>query len=233
MKKLLETILIVSLAAALPASSQVIVSWEFLGNSGVTADPEMADVFDTNISMTDPSGDLSRGSGIVGASRNDGFSSSGFSTSTTDFAGAIAAGDFYTFTVTPSSGFSMDLSSLDINFDTSGTGPHDWGLFSSVDSFSSSIDTFTASDSGASHSLDLSGSSFNTLTASVEFRLVGHGASSGTGSAAFLGSGSDIVLNGMTSAIPEPSTYALIFGALALGVVVWKRRRKVSSKLSN
>jgi len=27
------------------------------------------------------------------------------------------------------------------------------------------------------------------------------------------------------SAIPEPSTYALIFGALALGIVVWKRRR--------
>lgn len=27
------------------------------------------------------------------------------------------------------------------------------------------------------------------------------------------------------SAIPEPSTYALIFGGLALGLVVWKRRR--------
>ncbi len=27
------------------------------------------------------------------------------------------------------------------------------------------------------------------------------------------------------SAIPEPSTYALIFGGLALGVVIWRRRR--------
>lgn len=27
------------------------------------------------------------------------------------------------------------------------------------------------------------------------------------------------------SAVPEPSTYAAIFGALALGLVVWKRRR--------
>lgn len=27
------------------------------------------------------------------------------------------------------------------------------------------------------------------------------------------------------SAIPEPSTYALIFGGLALGLVIWKRRR--------
>ena len=28
-----------------------------------------------------------------------------------------------------------------------------------------------------------------------------------------------------TSAIPEPSTYALIFGGIALGLVVWKRRK--------
>lgn len=28
-----------------------------------------------------------------------------------------------------------------------------------------------------------------------------------------------------TSAIPEPSTYALIFGGVALGLVVWKRRK--------
>jgi hypothetical protein len=209
----------------LPASYQVIVSWEFSGNSGVTPDPEMADVFDGNVSMTDPSGDLSRGSGIAGASRSDGFSSNGFSTSTTDFAGALSDGDFYSFSVAPSSGFMMNLSSLDLNFDTSSTAPHNWGLFSSVDGFSSSIDTFTASDSGASHNLDLSDSSFNTLTSSVEFRIVGHGASSGGGTAAFIGSGSDIVLNGVTSAIPEPSTYALIFGGLALGVVVWKRRR--------
>ena len=31
----------------------------------------------------------------------------------------------------------------------------------------------------------------------------------------------------ITSAIPEPSTYALIFGGLALGIVMWKRRRAV------
>ncbi|MCB1122099.1 MAG: PEP-CTERM sorting domain-containing protein [Verrucomicrobiae bacterium] len=26
--------------------------------------------------------------------------------------------------------------------------------------------------------------------------------------------------------IPEPSTYALIFGGFALGAVIWQRRRK-------
>lgn len=66
--------------------------------------------------------------------------------------------------------------------------------------------------------------SYDTLTSSVEFSLVGHGASSGSGTAAFVGSGADIVLNGITSAIPEPSTYALIFGGFALGVVMLKRR---------
>jgi hypothetical protein len=207
--------------------SQVILSWGFSSipsGSGNQPVPSVADIFGSNISTSSPSGELTRGAGIAASSRAGGFSAAGFSSSTTDFAGALAADDFFTFSVAPDSGFSINLSSLDINFDTSATGPQNWGLFSSVDGFTSAIDTFTADVDGASHNLSIGDASYDTLTSSVEFRLVGHGASSGSGTAAFVGSGADIVLNGITSAIPEPSTYALIFGGFALGVVMLKRR---------
>jgi len=36
----------------------------------------------------------------------------------------------------------------------------------------------------------------------------------------------NLTVNGNTAPIPEPSTYAMIFGALALGGAVWARRRR-------
>lgn len=226
MKQFLSIAIALSLCAATAVSQVTLLSWEFSGNSGVTPDPEIADVYGSNISTSDPSGFLRRGSGIVGASNSNGFSSNNWSTSgVTNLSEALTAGDYYTFSVAPETGFVIDLSSLDINFQTTGSGPDEWGLFSSVDGFSSAIDTFTLDGASAAISLDVSGSSFDTLTSSTEFRIAGFGATGSTGAARFNGSGADIVLSGFTSAIPEPSTYALIFGALALALVVWKRRR--------
>ncbi len=58
----------------------------------------------------------------------------------------------------------------------------------------------------------------------------------GTGTFTFFNTGAFSVPNGMnltftgtftTSAVPEPSTYAAIAGALALGWVAWRRRQRV------
>ncbi|MCZ6674652.1 MAG: PEP-CTERM sorting domain-containing protein [Verrucomicrobia bacterium] len=229
MKKLIGLISIAVILIAVSSNAQVILSWEFSGNSGITPDPETADFFGTNISSTSPSGALTRGSGIVGASNTDGFSSNNWSTSgVSSLSEAITAGDYYSFSIGPEAGFSINLSALDINFQTTGSGPDSWGLFSSLDSFSSAVDTFTLDGASATINLDVSDSSFDTLTSTVEFRLAGFGATGSTGAARFNGSGSDIVFSGLTSAIPEPSTYTLIFGGLALGLVAWRKRRKLA-----
>lgn len=205
--------------------AQVIMSWEFSGNTGVTPDPETADFFGTNISSTGSSGSLNRGSGLVGASSTGGFSSNNWSTSgVSNLSDALGAGDYYSFSIGPEVGFSIDLSGIDINFETTGSGPDSFGLFSSLDGFASSVDTFSLDGSSATLNLDVSGSAFDTITSTVEFRIAGFGATGSTGAARFIGSGNDIVISGLTSAIPEPSTYALIFGGLALALVVWKRR---------
>lgn len=48
---------------------------------------------------------------------------------------------------------------------------------------------------------------------------------SGVLSGTFTGIGGEGSIHGMQLAIPEPSTYAAIAGALALGLVAWRRRR--------
>lgn len=216
----------VFLLAAINSQAQVIMSWEFSGNSGVTPDPETADFFGANVFPSSPSGRLTRGPGIVGASNSGGFSSNNWSSSgVSSLADALVVGDYYSFSIAPESGFFINLSDIQINFETTASGPDSWGLFSSLNGFSSSVDTFPLDGASSTINLNVSDVSFDTITSSVEFRLAGFGASGSTGAARFNGAGSDIVISGLTSAIPEPSAYALMFGGLALVLVIWKRRR--------
>jgi len=66
-----------------------------------------------------------------------------------------------------------------------------------------------------------------SITGTVTFRLYGWGATN-AGGVFGLGrlSGNDLAIGGSLTAIPEPSTYAAIVGVLALGGVMWQRRRK-------
>ena len=40
-----------------------------------------------------------------------------------------------------------------------------------------------------------------------------------------IGTGASLTITGSTAAVPEPSTYAAIFGAIALGFVAYRRRK--------
>ena len=47
----------------------------------------------------------------------------------------------------------------------------------------------------------------------------------GTGASLGMGTGASLTITGSTAAVPEPSTYAAIFGAIALGFVAYRRRK--------
>lgn len=71
----------------------------------------------------------------------------------------------------------------------------------------------------------LSGSGFATITQAYSFA-----ASGGfyVGPSSWQGTGGNVIFDNLsysTSAIPEPSTYAAIFGSAALGLAAWRRRR--------
>lgn len=139
-------------------------------------------------------------------------------TSATDEAGAVAANDYYTFTATPSAGFSLNLTSL--NFDLARSG----GSFTGNLFIRSSLDGFTSnlfSDTAASGSTGLTttgltlDSSFQNLTTPVEFRFyfADNGTTTTDNSVVFRLD--NVVLSG--DVIPEPGSAALLaFGALGL-----------------
>jgi len=104
------------------------------------------------------------------------------STATTDSeASAVAAGDYFSFTVTPHSG--CELNFTELTFDTfhnsTGGGSEDPGaemmffVRSSVDNFAANVGATYAQawNTTTSRALDLSGAAFQNITAATEFRF--------------------------------------------------------------
>ncbi|MSU51531.1 MAG: PEP-CTERM sorting domain-containing protein [Opitutus sp.] len=155
---------------------------------------------------------IGRGTGISGSNSNDRYNASGWNS------GSWATNDYFTWTVTPNSGYQLSLASFAYTGQTSGTGPTSFEFRSGVDGFSSSIGTATATGT----TITLSSGSFQGLTTSLEFRLYGWGASSSGGTFSV----NDFTFNGTVSAVPEPSTYAALAGAAALGLAFWRRHHQ-------
>jgi hypothetical protein len=146
----------------------------------------------------------------------------------TSLTGAIAAGDFLSFTVEPAFGYQTDIASVTVAFGgNSNLLPASIYLLSSATGFTAAdalgsksyTDSFTTSEQ-----FDLSGVTALDAVTSVEFRLYGHGANrfSQDGVVDNL-DGSDLFVEGTVSLIPEPATMALLgLGGLA----VLRRRRR-------
>jgi uncharacterized protein len=105
----------------------------------------------------------------------------------------------------------------------------DYGIGATPTSFTS-LGTYSDPGVWGSTPFSVSGSVLDALSnqASVWIRIVALVASTGSGSRDTFAIDNFTLSYGAISGapIPEPSTYAAIFGALALGGVMWHRRRK-------
>ena len=228
----MKTILwLVALWVALTAmvrAQTTLVGWDVNGTTE-SATSLTAGTFDSNISQSSPSGVLSRGAGAAspGNAAGNSFGASGFTATT--LTNAITAGDYFTFSITVNSGYAMTLSSLTMKlFDTT-SGPTNGAVFSSVGGFASSgsaIQSFTLTgNANNDQSITLSAGSFSNLTGTVEFRIYAYGGGSSSTDKMRIRdlSGNDLVISGTVSAIPEPETTGICFGAFALGAVMLMR----------
>ena len=148
-----------------------IVLYSFTGSAGneVTLPP---DAQPTNATASD----ISRGSGVSGSASGGTFSSSGWST------GALLTVDYYEITLTPSSGFALNLTSLVFDERRSGTGIRDWEVRSSLDSYGASLGGGNVPDNTSTRTQTVTlGASFTGLASAVTFRIYGYNAEAAGG----------------------------------------------------
>lgn len=231
MKLINSALAVFSLFFCAYANAQLI-TWNTVGNLGTeTSQPSATN--DAGVLATS----LTLGAGVTPAANGNRFGGSNWfdtgDTNPTTFSESFAGDDYIQFIVTPTAGNSISLTSLSFVWDFSGTGPKSLTARSSIDGFSNDIggvQNLTASTS-ALRSITFSG--LTNITTAVTIRLYGWGATGTGGTGGFDSNGAvapNVLLYGSVTAIPEPSTYAALFGALALAGVVVHRRRKHAAK---
>jgi len=202
-----------------------LVAWEITGANAALTNPQPAGSLAAHVA----GGSLTLGSGVSASNTTDFFSANGFNT--TSLAAAISGGDYLSFTITPAAGYALNISSVSFNSGVSSAVTNfNVALLSSATDFSSAgvLHSYSfATTTPPTQSITLSGTAaLQNVTGALEFRLYGWRDSAGTSTFRLRTlSGSDLAVTGSVTAIPEPGTYTVILGAMALaGAAIWRRR---------
>ncbi|MDF3058468.1 MAG: hypothetical protein K0R17_2683 [Rariglobus sp.] len=233
MKKLTRFALVLAAAAlAQTASAVTLVQYSFTGadtaarlaptttGSGLTASNFL---FGAGVTA-------SAFSGVNGNPAPSAFATSAFITE----AISATSTDYFAFNVTANAGSVLNLQSISFSYTYNNNGSvavvdesANFSLRSSVDNYATSITSFTkAAILGQNNgwtqtgSISLTSGLFQNLDG-VQFRLF---VEDNSGSSAYAVRVDNFVLSGEVAAIPEPSTYAVLAGGVALGLVVFRRR---------
>jgi hypothetical protein len=129
--------------------------------------------------------------------------------------------NYFEFTITPTAGSSVSLTSISFGSRATTTGPTTYSFRSSTDGYGTNLATNSLTNDGNWHASGTQSISL-TFTSATTFRFYANGASNSGGTLRI----DDFSLGGSMSAVPEPSTYAAIFGAAALVGTIWHRRRQ-------
>ena len=212
-------ILVALFAIAGRLDADVLSQYNFTGSVRTSSD---ADLNSTATDFIDGPGltgtiDGGRGNPLPSLSPNLG-------TTASTQALALSGNDYFTFTITPAGGFQLNLTSITFDSAVFGNITATFFLRSSADNFATDLgSTTTSSSTFANTNISLTGVSFQNVTSSLTFRLYVFD-NQDTGNRG--GLLDNILLNGITIAIPEPATWASFMVGGGLLVASWGLRRK-------
>ncbi len=164
MKQLL--LLLIPLFYSSLTFGQDLVAYDFTGENGnqlFTATSNVA----TNMTASS----LVRGGGVSASGAGGSMSSTGWST------GAIDLTDYYSFTVTPDAGYSLDLDELNFGERRSGSGIRNFEIRTSLDGYSASYFSTTFSDNTSTRHHNFTfDPAFANITTAITIRIYGYNA---------------------------------------------------------
>ncbi len=140
----------------------------------------------------------------------------------TSWTGSAPGTNFFEFTLTPASGYQLEITALTFGYRSTGTGPTAFALRSSADGYAVNLAAGTLTNDSAWYASGTQSITLSGLTNGTTFRLYGSGASGGGGTWRV----DDVSLSGAVTAVPEPATLGILFGSAAFAVAVWLRRRE-------
>lgn len=150
-----------------------------------------------------------------------------------DPANAFLQNDYFSFTISPNSGFRLNLDSLSLDTSSSSTTIENFFIRSSVDAFTSNLDSFSRNAATFVNSTVVltNNAAFQNLTTSTEFRFyVFDNSNSSSQFARF----DNVTLNGTSAAVtavPEPGTVTLmLLGLIGAGSAARKRKKAEQEK---
>jgi len=138
-----------------------------IGDTSLAAGTNPSGILDANLEASS----LTFGAGTTGSNTsNQRFVTAGIDNTTV--AGALAAGEYLTFTVDAVAGYQVNLSTVLLQLHGQSGQDFDWGLYSSADGFASQLDGetgLTGSPAGYTRTVDVS--SIGVQTGAIEFRI--------------------------------------------------------------
>jgi len=216
-------LILVLVAAGACSGRAGIVTFDFSGaiganpswNTGTAIDPHA-----TTTGFTD-------GSGVYAASGAARFNANYWNTGST-LAGAIAGNDYFGFVVTINPGYTADLNGATVTFTlqsswtgTSGSGPKNYALFSSIGGFTSGCELKSGTIAGTqSFTYTFASSGFDNEAGNLEFRVYGWNAATASGT---MSANNTFSLGGtIMDAVPEPAAVGAIAAAGLMALCGWR-----------
>ena len=229
---------------ATPAHAELLLRYDFGTSSGraetVAATPPLTSGVTASV--------LGRGAVFTPSGRDIVLNSDrgAFATETghqsSNLSAALSAGAYATFSIAPTAGNALSLSSIDVATFTQTADGLTFNVVFSLDNNNFSdpakvksvgtINPVSAGWSGATTTFDLTGvAELQSITGTTEFRIAYYGGGQyyQLGFGQIAGANNDIALNGTVApvaAIPEPSTAAMLGGLGAIAFAATIRRRK-------
>jgi len=190
-------LLVVLMAFALPASfyGQNIFSNAITGSDpGLTTPYTEGQVVATNVTASG----IARGSGLTGNAANNRYNASAWNLT------AFDADDYFSFTLTPAAGYTLNFTDFQYIGQKSGTGPKYFSIRTSVDNYAADVYTYSSTGSSSTtfptQTASLSAAAFQDVAGPVTFRFYGWG---GTGDAGTF-SINEFAFNGTVEAAVAP-----------------------------